>query len=1362
MKKFLNRLSKSKSGEDVFQGDEKPIECELDEDSTREDCSQEKHPDTFSWHKTPVPKPRAPPPPISPPPPPPPPLKSNSLNARSKEALDLDNQNPNDLDLDFANVDELNTSSVRENKFSNFSEEESCSSSDDYGEEELENLNFDEPQNVMVTKPDMSDVKSPLSKKGSDSESSDDSSSYGSSVGEVEDFLDTGSAELDSNTKDGLPSKEQMVKPEEYVKSNFSILCNVPFFAQFTDDHQRQLFAQLEVQMFQDGDLIVEQGTIGDRMYVIIEGEVAVWKQLADGSTEDITHIYTRDFFGELALLYGKKRVANVSAVGKTTVMYLTKDSFDQFEEIRMFLFVSKVPLLKKLDKDTQLKVVRVLEPVTFEPGVDIVRQGDIGDAFYMITKGAAEVIENGERTVRLYDGHTFGQMALLANKPRLATVRTTEPLTALRLNAANFKKLLKDSGNAKLSSLITQDARNIRRRRSKREQKRRNSQHQQYRQRSSLRRHSIHSSYRFSPIISPAYTNFKPTLAPAKSFYIKGQNNTRTQAKKGSNQSIALKQQYGSNGSVVDERKKFKKEMKHGKKVINGFILLNQIGSGTFGVVRKCKQEKTGEILAIKIIDRSRFKKGKELKSKYMPSMDDMRKEVAIMKKLSHPNVVNLVTVIDDPGHDNLYLVTEYCSKGAIMSDISCEQEPYTEATARKYFRDVLLGLEYLHYQNVVHRDIKPMNLLITATDVVKIADFGAARMLMGDHKWIAGVAGTPAFMAPELLVEDSNIYDGPKVDLWSCGATLFMMVTGSPPWMSDDELQLARKVKNDELVFPSDWDRKGYSPHLKNLIRELLVKDPNKRLSLMDTMTHDWVTEEDTDTLPITYANLQRALSSENVRQNLTTEDHAAAIEAVNKYLKKDSNLTSASSQYSSLASPLSRRGAGSSFNMSFTSSAAYPSATTLNRANRSNQAIASGNRVRASTFNFDLGDDISYVEHQNIDSDDDMSQSDGSTQITADDIGRIDSFHKDSDDMLRVRVRRRNSTIHTMNTPLPPTAEAIDEVESSDEESVDLITLPVKTSEQDLAHTLITSHGTDILVSNSADLTKDEDFAPLEGSLGADVDTTATKGELVDWCGIRYGIATEQGRKATQEDKTAIVKNLLDFCDSPIQPINVFYSALFDGHGGDIVSEYLALNLHESIAASKFFPFQLKEASVSACISADRKFIHQAASSIVEHNRKVNAGEVRQSLLRTKADKKGTKSTIEQYRKAGSTAIVALISINDNVQQAETINQPFVFLSGDDTKAKGALSDINQSGGRDELKRTLYIAWVGDSRAVLCRGGIAAQLSIDHKARRKDEMARIRACGGTVDRNGRLNGVLAVSRAFGGKFLKSMSTS
>merc|ERR1719210_3092376 len=111
---------------------------------------------------------------------------------------------------------------------------------------------------------------------------------------------------------------------------------------------------------------------------------------------------------------------------------------------------------------------------------------------------------------------------------------------------------------------------------------------------------------------------------------------------------------------------------------------------------------------------------------------LDKIYREIAILKKIDHPNVVKLVEVVDDPGEDNLYMVFELLERGEVLEIPT--NIPMSEEEAIKCFRDVVHGLEYLHYQKVIHRDIKPSNLLRADNGEVKIADLGVSDEFDGD----------------------------------------------------------------------------------------------------------------------------------------------------------------------------------------------------------------------------------------------------------------------------------------------------------------------------------------------------------------------------------------------------------------------------------------------------------------------------------------------------------------------------------------------------------------------------------------------------------------------------------------------------
>ncbi|KAG0367791.1 hypothetical protein BGX24_003100, partial [Mortierella sp. AD032] len=161
------------------------------------------------------------------------------------------------------------------------------------------------------------------------------------------------------------------------------------------------------------------------------------------------------------------------------------------------------------------------------------------------------------------------------------------------------------------------------------------------------------------------------------------------------------------------------------GNKMINKYMVVRELGRGVHGKVKLCRDTTTDELCAIKIVDKTtRRRLGRSQAS----NEQKIRREIAIMKKCIHPHVVRLIEVIDDPTARKIYLVIEYMEGGEVRWKDPDDSPVLPLQDARTIFRDVVLGLEYLHMQGIIHRDIKPANLLLSADGSVKISDFGVS----------------------------------------------------------------------------------------------------------------------------------------------------------------------------------------------------------------------------------------------------------------------------------------------------------------------------------------------------------------------------------------------------------------------------------------------------------------------------------------------------------------------------------------------------------------------------------------------------------------------------------------------------------
>ncbi|KAJ5179586.1 hypothetical protein N7492_002796 [Penicillium capsulatum] len=224
------------------------------------------------------------------------------------------------------------------------------------------------------------------------------------------------------------------------------------------------------------------------------------------------------------------------------------------------------------------------------------------------------------------------------------------------------------------------------------------------------------------------------------------------------------------------------------------------------------------------------------------------IKEEIAIMKKLNHHNLVSLIEVLDDPTEDSLYMVMEMCKKGVVMKvGLEDQADPYDDEHCRCWFRDLILGIEYLHAQGIVHRDIKPDNCLVTNEDVLKVVDFGVSEMFeKNSTMFTAKSAGSPAFLPPELCVVRHGDVSGEAADIWSMGVTLYCLRYGKLPFDQQNIFDLYESIRNDPVECDEEQDEK-----FKDLMQRILEKDPTKRIKMRELRVHPWVTRDGADPL-------------------------------------------------------------------------------------------------------------------------------------------------------------------------------------------------------------------------------------------------------------------------------------------------------------------------------------------------------------------------------------------------------------------------------------------------------------------------------------------------------------------------------
>ncbi|XP_041058683.1 calcium/calmodulin-dependent protein kinase kinase 2-like isoform X1 [Carcharodon carcharias] len=334
----------------------------------------------------------------------------------------------------------------------------------------------------------------------------------------------------------------------------------------------------------------------------------------------------------------------------------------------------------------------------------------------------------------------------------------------------------------------------------------------------------------------------------------------------------------------------------------LNQYKLKDEIGKGSYGVVKLAYNEDDNTYYAMKVLSKKKLmrqagfprrppprgaKAVPQISAQQKGPLDSVYQEIAILKKLDHPNVVKLVEVLDDPSEDHLYMVFELVKQGPVMEVPT--DKPLTEEQARFYFQDLIMGIEFLHYQKIIHRDIKPSNLLAGEDGHIKIADFGVSNQFEGTDALLTSSVGTPAFMAPETISETRKNFHGKALDVWAMGVTLYCFVLGHCPFMDDQILSLHNKIKNQPVEFPEQPD---LSEELKDLIFKMLDKNPETRITVSLIKIHSWVTRHGAEALPTEDENcILVEVTEEEVENSVKHIPSLATVILVKTMLRKRS---------------------------------------------------------------------------------------------------------------------------------------------------------------------------------------------------------------------------------------------------------------------------------------------------------------------------------------------------------------------------------------------------------------------------------------------------------------------------------------
>ena len=261
-------------------------------------------------------------------------------------------------------------------------------------------------------------------------------------------------------------------------------------------------------------------------------------------------------------------------------------------------------------------------------------------------------------------------------------------------------------------------------------------------------------------------------------------------------------------------------------------YNFIKELGKGSYGHVIRVQNRATGLIYACKKMNKRKIKDKNRFKT-----------EIDLLRATDHPNIIKLYEIYEDSIY--IYLIMEECTGGEFFDRLAKKaktQNMYTEKDAAKIFKQILEAVNYLHAHGVCHRDLKPENILFTTiaeNSSLKLIDFGLSKVFDGDNNIMKGVVGTTFYMAPEVITGKYN----EKCDVWACGVILYIMLSGKPPFYSQDEEELKNKIIAGKFNFDYPEFNK-ISQDAKDLIRSILVP-VHKRPSVSEILETKWIKE-------------------------------------------------------------------------------------------------------------------------------------------------------------------------------------------------------------------------------------------------------------------------------------------------------------------------------------------------------------------------------------------------------------------------------------------------------------------------------------------------------------------------------------
>ncbi|XP_069013884.1 death-associated protein kinase 3 [Embiotoca jacksoni] len=258
------------------------------------------------------------------------------------------------------------------------------------------------------------------------------------------------------------------------------------------------------------------------------------------------------------------------------------------------------------------------------------------------------------------------------------------------------------------------------------------------------------------------------------------------------------------------------------------------ELGSGQFAIVRKCKEKSSGVEYAAKFIKKRRLSS-----SRRGVSREEIEREVNILREIQHSNIITLHDIFENK--TDVILILELVSGGELF-DFLAEKESLTEEEATQFLKQILDGVQYLHSKRIAHFDLKPENIMLLDKNVpnprIKLIDFGIAHHVKAGNEF-KNIFGTPEFVAPEIVNYEPL---GLEADMWSIGVITYILLSGASPFLGETKQETLTNISAVNYDFDEEYFS-NTSELAKDFIRRLLVKDPKKRMTIDESLEHPWI---------------------------------------------------------------------------------------------------------------------------------------------------------------------------------------------------------------------------------------------------------------------------------------------------------------------------------------------------------------------------------------------------------------------------------------------------------------------------------------------------------------------------------------